>query len=193
MPTEAPTRLSSPDFFDHKWRHFNSPSRTLLRFAQKFSRQLPVLDAGCGFGRNAMALAQREFTVVCAERDSSRIEELVRFAETNQLSFKGDLLAIVVELGPSVWPFGASCFSAVVFVHYLNTLLFPSVHRSLIPGGYLYLETVGGQGRNYLELPAAGELHALLCNQFRFDLYHERVVGPAARMKRAVRLCAKKI
>ena len=152
-----------------------------------------MLDAACGFGRNAIALAQREFTVVCAERDKSRIEALKRFAEINKLTFKGRLLPIRVELSRSEWPFVPSCFSAVVFVHHMDVLLFPSVHCSLIPGGHLYLETVGGQGSNYFELPAAGELHSLLCNQFRFDLYHERAVGPVAMGRRAVKLCAKKM
>jgi SAM-dependent methyltransferase len=193
MPLEAPARPLAPDFVHDNSRHLSSPTRTLLRFTQKFSRGFPVLDAGCGFGRNAIALAQCGFTVVCAERDSSRIEELMRFAKINKLTLKGALLPIRVELAPLAWPFGPSCFSAVVFIHYLDILLFPSVHSSLVPGGHLYLETVGGQGQNYLELPAAGELNALLCNRFRFDLYHERVAGPAAKKKRAVKLCAQKI
>ena len=104
----------------------------------------------------------------------------MRFAEITKLTFKGRLLPIRVELAPSEWPFGPSCLSAVVFVHYMDVLLFSSVHCSLIPGGHLYLETVGGQGQNYLELPTTGELHALLCSGFRFDLYQERVVGPVA-------------
>jgi hypothetical protein len=47
--------------------------------------------------------------------------------------------------------------------------LFPWFHSSLVPGGHLYIETVGGQGENYLELPAAGELHQLLSPLFAFD------------------------
>jgi SAM-dependent methyltransferase len=113
MPVETPARLPSPDFVNDKSRHFSSPSSTLLRFAQKFSR-VPVLDAGCGFGRNALALAQREFTVVCAERDKSRIEELMSFAKINKLALKGGLLPIRVELAPSAWPFGPSFPKAMI-------------------------------------------------------------------------------
>jgi SAM-dependent methyltransferase len=149
----------------------------LLRFAETFSRQFPVLDAGCGFGRNAVALAQEGFTVVCADRDGHRLHELMRFTATKKLIRA--LLPIRVVLAPLGWPFAPSSFSAVVFVHYLDVLLLPSVHCSLIPGGRLYLETVGGQGRNDLELPEAGELYALLSPRFQFDHYEER--GQSAR------------
>jgi len=170
---------------------FSSPSRALLRFAQSFSREFPVLDAGCGFGRNAVALAEQGLTVICAERDGKRLAELMRFAPTKRLC--GALLPIRVELAPAMWPFAPACFSAVVFVHYLDTSLFPSAHSSLVPGGHLYLETAGGQGGNYLELPQAGKLHALLAPRFRFDHYEERPVGPAGSNKRAVRLSAQKL
>jgi SAM-dependent methyltransferase len=169
----------------------SSPSCALLQFAQSFSREFPVLDAGCGFGRNAVALAEQAFTVVCADRDEQRLSELVRHAPTNKL--RGALLPIRVELAPATWPFTPACFSAVVFVHYLDTSLFPSVHCSLVPGGRLYLETAGGQGGNYLELPQAGELCTLLAPHFRFDHYEERSVGPAKSNKRAVRLSALKL
>jgi SAM-dependent methyltransferase len=170
---------------------FNSPSRMLLRFARDFSREFPVLDAGCGFGRNAVALAHQALTVVCADRDGHRLDELMRLAATNKLVRA--LLPIRVQLAPSAWPFAPCSFSAVVFVHYLDALLFSSVHCSLIPGGRLYLETAGGQGGNYLELPKAGELYTLLSPRFQFDHYEERPVGPVNSNKRAVRLCALKI
>jgi hypothetical protein len=54
-----------------------SPSRLLLRFEQTFSREFPALDAGCGAGRNAIALAQLGLTIVCADRDEQRLSELV--------------------------------------------------------------------------------------------------------------------
>jgi hypothetical protein len=64
-----------------------------------------------------------------------------------------------------------------VCVHYFDAALFPSIHYSLAVNGHFYIETVGGQGQNYLELPLAGELHELLLPRFRFELYEERSVG----------------
>jgi hypothetical protein len=77
---------------------FSSPSRTLLRFAKSFSREFPVLDAGCGFGRNAVALAKQALTVVCADRDEQRLGELMRLAPANQLR------GARVELAPAELP-----------------------------------------------------------------------------------------
>jgi SAM-dependent methyltransferase len=167
-----------------------SPSRTLLRVARRFSREFPILDAGCGFGRNSVALAELGFTVICADHDLYRLDALMKLASTDKL--EGALFPVRIELGPATWPFAPACFSAVVFVHYLDILLFPSVHHSLAPGGSLYLETVGGQGGNYLELPHAGEIQTMLSPLFRLDSYEERPVGPAVANKCVVKLLARK-
>lgn len=147
-----------------------------------------MLDAGSGTGRNAIALAQLGRTVVCADRDCQRLGGLVPNTRSG-----GPLIPICIDLAPATWPFGANCFSAVLCVHYLDAALFPYFHSSLIPGGFLYIETVGGQGQNYLELPIAGSLRERLSRSFSFDLYEERPVGPAASNRRAVKLLAKKL
>src|SRR5207253_1493126 len=64
--------------------------------------------------------------------------------------------------------------------------------RLLIPGGFLFLETVGGQGRNYHQLPAPGELRRLLPRTLRLEEYRERKVGPADAGAVAVKLFAVK-
>jgi hypothetical protein len=45
-------------------------------------------------------------------------------------------------------------------------------------GGYVYLESFGGQGRNYLELPPAGYVKHRLAETFEISSYIERRVGP---------------
>jgi len=119
-----------------------------------------------------------------------RLDALRKFATTNKLG--GALLPVHTEFGAAAWPFARACFSAIVFVHYLDAFLFPFVHHSLAPGGSLYLETVGGQGGNYLELPQAGDLHSMLSLLFVLDSYEERPVGPAVANKCAVKLLARK-
>ena len=176
--TQMPARLTAP-------------SRLLLRLGQTFSREFPVLDAGCGSGRNAIALAQLGLTLVCADRNEQRLAELLETPLPNWAS--SALAPICVNFSPNTWPFGFSCFSAIVCVHYLDLALFPSFHSSLIPGGHLYIETVGGQGQNYLELPVVRELHELLSPSFILEVYQERPVGPAASNRRAVKLLARKL
>ena len=113
-----------------------APSRALLRVAQRFSLEFPILDAGCGFGRNAVALAELGFTVICAERDIGRLDALMKVAPTDNLA--GALLPVRTELGSAAWPFARACFSAIVFVHYLDTLL-PSVRPSLAGSRWFFV------------------------------------------------------
>jgi hypothetical protein len=130
------------------------------------------------------------FSVVCAERDPRRLDVLMKAAANTPLA--GSLFPIHTALGTASWPFAPACFSAIIFVHYLDTLLFPSIHHSLVPGGALYVETVGGQGQNYLELPQQGELRSMLSPHFCLETYRERSVGPAEYNRCAVKLLGKK-
>jgi SAM-dependent methyltransferase len=165
-------------------------SRALLRLVDGFSRKFPILDAGCGFGRNAIALAELGFTVVCAERDPRRLDVLMKAAASKRLAHS--LFPIRTALGTASWPFAPACFSAIILVHYLDTLLFSSIYHSLVSGGSLYIETVGGQGQNCLELPRHGELRSMLSPHFRLGTYQERSVGPAECNRCAVKMLGRK-
>jgi hypothetical protein len=124
------------------------------------------------------------------DRDEQRLAQIVRVPPTEHAC--GVLMPTCVELAPATWPFGLDGFSAIVCIHYLDAALFPWFHSSLVPGGHLYIETVGGQGENYLELPAAGELHQLLSPLFALELYQERPRiedGLAIRTCRAFTFC----
>jgi hypothetical protein len=90
------------------------------------------------------------------------------------------------------WPFSQNCFGAIICVHFLDLDLFDMFHGSLVAGGYLYIETFGGHGQNYLDLPQAGQLSDLLSPNFRLPFYRERRVGPAAYNAVAVKLLAQK-
>jgi predicted RNA methylase len=56
-------------------------SKMLVSFAAEMAAgsKLPVLDAGCGFGRNAVALAIRGMSVVCADKRIECLKTLRRF------------------------------------------------------------------------------------------------------------------
>jgi SAM-dependent methyltransferase len=166
------------------------PSRLLVQCAHAFMKEFPILDAGCGVGRNALALAHSGFNVVCADRDQHRLGKLIESARPNERC--GKLLPVCANLGAATWPFGSGCFSAVVCVHYLDLAVLPAIHASLVPDGCLYIETVGGQGQNYLELPSAGQVRELLLPRFQLKFYEERPVGPLKYGRRAVKLLAEK-
>ena len=70
--------------------------------------------------------------------------------------------------------------------------LIPSFISSLREGGYLYIETFGGQGQNFRELPKAGQLRELLSKHVELKYYKERKVGPAEVDSVAVTLFAQR-
>jgi SAM-dependent methyltransferase len=166
--------------------HLSSPSKSMMDFADELTQEPKslALDAGCGFGRNAVALALRGLSVVCVDHDAERLWKLVSVAPDcidlhKRPGFDvGRLYPICAELNCLRWPFAKNCFSAIICVHFIKIELLELFRSSLVPGGHLYIETFGGQGRNYLDLPKAGQLHELLSEHFHLPFYRERPVGP---------------
>jgi SAM-dependent methyltransferase len=149
--------------------HLSSPSRSMMNFADELTQKSkwPALDAGCGFGRNAVALALRGLSVVCVDHDAERLRKLGRIAPDCINALKrpgfavGQLHPICVRLDSLRWPFPENCFSAIICVHFIKIELFDLFRSSLVSGGHLFIETFGGHGRNYLDLPKAGQLRDL--------------------------------
>jgi SAM-dependent methyltransferase len=181
-------------------QQLESASKTLISFATEMasSSGLPILDAGCGFGRNAVALALGGMSVVCADRRPERLNTLVRFgskyvAERGQPNCRvGKLYPILVDLHPATWPFRENCFAGILSVHFVKINLFEMFRSSLIPGGFLYLETFEGHGKNYLDLPQVGQLRDLLSKDFQTHFYREKKVGPIGYNAATVRLFARR-
>jgi SAM-dependent methyltransferase len=185
----------------NSFRHFEAPSKTLINFTMEIvdNCHLPILDAGCGFGRNAVALASRGMSVVCADIRGERLNALARFgprymADRAQGVRKlGKLYPILANLHPAAWPFRENCFGGIVCVHFVSINLFEAFQVSLIPGGYFYFETFGAHGGNYLDLPRAGQLRNLLEKDFKLKFYREKKVGPIGSDAVTVRLFAQKL
>jgi hypothetical protein len=58
-------------------------------------------------------------------------------------------------------------------------------------GGYLCIETFQGQGKNYVELPKAGEI-AYALRDCEMLIYNERAVGPSCEQAVVVEALARK-
>jgi hypothetical protein len=78
----------------------------------------------------------------------------------------------------SRWPFAKNRFSAIVCVHVAAQDLLELFRDALVKDGFLYIETFGNQGRNYLDLPKAGQMQSALVSHFRTLIYRERRAGP---------------
>ena len=74
-------------------------------------------------------------------------------------------------------PFRKSSFSAILCIHYPVQKIIMDLCAALKSGGWIYIETFGGQGRNYLELPKLGEIPKAL-QGFELAFCREKPVGP---------------
>jgi SAM-dependent methyltransferase len=152
------------------------PSALVRRFGSKIAAAAvdkPIVDVACGSGRNAIFLATLGCTVICVDRDLTRLPK-----QKSPLRLSRKLIFRQMDLAKDSWPFGPRSVGGIINVHFLLPKLLPLFHRSLSPGGYLLVETVPGHGGNYLELPKAQELRIALEKGFDIELYRETKVGP---------------
>jgi SAM-dependent methyltransferase len=176
---------------------FPRPTALVRKFAPNLAATagaFPILDVGCGSGRNALPLSELGCTVICMDKDLSPLEaEKSRLQGFCSLSTLARLIPQKIDLLRSEWPIAPRFAGGIVNIHFFLPSLFPFFATSLVPGGYLLFETVPGCGENYLELPKAGQIKALLGEPFRFDLYKEKKVGPINYDAVTVRLVARQI
>jgi SAM-dependent methyltransferase len=169
------------------------PCSLVRRFGARVAQAaagMPVLDIGCGSGRNAFLLSDLGCTVVCLDRDMTSLQRHQR-GEFHQPPGT-PLILRQIDFLKDPWPFAASSIGGIINVHFLCSALFPFFVSSLALGAYLLLETPPGCGGNYRELPAPGELEAAFRGSFDFEYYKERPVGPQNRRAVSVQMLARR-
>jgi hypothetical protein len=130
-------------------------------------------------------MAMRGCTVVAIDNDRKRLAALeqVKDGSVGQNApngtAAGKILLVCADLTPAGWPLGPSSVSAIICVHFVMIDLIPTFLSSLQEDGYLYIETFGGQGRNFRDLPKAKQLGELLSPHTEVRYYKERKVGPS--------------
>jgi hypothetical protein len=86
-------------------------------------------------------------------------------------------------------PFEPRQFSLVVVVHFVPHSL-RAFAETVAPGGHLYVETFGGHGENWRELPTSGTFREALGSDFSVSFYKEKQLGKLAQDAVSVRLFA---
>jgi SAM-dependent methyltransferase len=164
-------------------------SLLVRRFASEIAQAagaLPIADIACGSGRNAFALARLNCQMFCVDKDLSRLQSEAQLSQFTRMK------AQQLDLARDPWPFPPRSLGGIINVHFLLPSLFPSFISSLMPGGYLLIESIPGCGGNYRKLPRAGELRNAFAQDFEFVYYKERRVGPAARDAVVVQLIGRR-
>ena len=144
-----------------------------------------VLDVPCGFGRNASFLARKGFDVAAIDIDPVRVR-----ATKEAPAGCGSIAAQVADATVRL-PFGPRSFDIALVIHYVSPRILADIETVLRRGGHLIFETFGGQGHNWIDLPAPGTIRRELEPRFDILIYRERAVGPAKEAV-SVKLLARK-
>jgi SAM-dependent methyltransferase len=97
-----------------------------------------------------------------------------------------------IDLHRDPWPYKADSIGAIVSVHWSFERMVGEFASALKPGGFLLLETIGGQGANYRSLPEVGFFGTALSDAFEIRYLKERRVGPAGTNAAAAKVFAVK-
>ena len=168
------------------------PSKTLVQFLDRVASSYsePILDAPCGFGRNALPLADKGFNVIAVDKSFARLKSLQK-SISRKTHVVGEVFPLCADLTKGKLPFDQSSFSAILCIHYPVQNILADFDHQLIDGGHIFIETFGGHGENYLELPKAGEIRQAL-RGYKLLFYNERSVGPISQNSVVVKALAQK-
>lgn len=171
-------------------------SSLVRRFGAKVvgaSHGKPILDVACGSGRNAFFLSSLGATVICMDRELTRLRGYMAQNSSTCFIERADrLVPHQIDLVKTPWPFDYRIAGGIINVHFTLPALFQFFANSLVPNGYLLVETVPGCGDNFLELPKKGELKTSLEANFEFEMYEEKLVRPAESKAVTVKLAARR-
>lgn len=147
---------------------------------------LRVLDAPTGYGRHAHWLSQRGCAVVGVDLDAERVKSARQAAPVvpNEVVWK------VANLEEQSAIFDGS-FDLMVCVHYFAESIIERALEALKPNGLFVLETFGGQGNNWRDLPSQGWASKAIAGRFHIVSLKENPVGPT-KSNVSLRLLARK-
>lgn len=132
-----------------------------------------VLDAPTGYGRHSYCLALKGFSVVAADWDANRLDA----ARMANPAVAAEIEWRVADLRTHSETFDGS-FDLMVCTHYFSPDIVDRAMEALKPNGFFLLESFGGQGENWRDLPLKGWARNRLETDFDIITLREGPVGP---------------
>src|SRR6266702_3612882 len=117
IPPRKKTRPASQSF---------EPTPLVRKYAFQIAQAaggLPIIDVACGSGRNGIFLAQLGCSVICLDRDLSRLP--------NDKLLNVSLKRHQMDLITDEWPFAERTIGGILLVDFLHLPLFENFERSL--------------------------------------------------------------
>jgi SAM-dependent methyltransferase len=167
----------------------NPPSPFVSRWITSLALEFPrgrALDVACGRGRHALALAAAGFRTVAVDW---QLDALIHARDAAGASGL-DLSLACADL--TAMPLPIDRFHVIVVARYLDRRTFPSMRRSLVPGGVLVYETFTENQLRYGRGPRSPD-HLLAPGELRMMvrgmdvLFDEEVCAPDAVARIAAR------
>lgn len=124
--------------WDQRYRDAEGPSepaRVLLENLHLLPARGRALDAACGLGGNALALAERGLAVSAWDLSPVAIERLTGWAAERGLRLDAAVRDICLD------PPAPESFDVVVVTHFLDRALAPALGAAPRPGGLLIYQT----------------------------------------------------
>ena len=154
----------------HKRPYENSPSRFLVDSIDKYtpSKNYPILEIACGYGRNSLYCSQLGYNVIAADFFDYVFDG---WSEENNLIHPIRLDA------NSELPFKSKSFSAIVMIHFYCDDIFLRIKDLVTVGGLIIYESIGGNGNNWIQLSKLNEIRHQIESDFSIVYYKNKILG----------------
>lgn len=111
------------------------PAEVLSSFAHLLPAQGEALDLACGYGGNALFLAEHGLNVTAWDISPVVLEHVSEYATQRSLSIEC-ICSDAMQTPPAL-----DSFDVIVVSHFLERQLFPHLIAALRPGGVIYYQT----------------------------------------------------